>query len=611
MKPFRNIGFFGFIFALSALGVLTAATFSGCSSDENEEGLRVFHGSIRDYLSSVDPANAYDEISMEILPNIYETLYQYSYTSSTFRVVPLLAADMPTISKDQLVVTIPIRRGIRFHHDSVFKTEDGAGRELKAKDFVYALKRLAVPSIRSKGWFILDGRIKGINAFHDDLMTVPPENFENAFNKAIEGLQALDDYVLRIRLTRPYPQLLYALSMTFAAPLAQEAVEKYSDEKGNITDHPIGTGPFKMKVWNRHNRVILERNEKFRPEFYPTEGSSEFSRSGLMEDGGKTLPFLDRVVFKTIRDPAKVWKEFVEGKLEKVILPREQTDKAIVHHTNLSPAYSSKGLRLNINSSSAFYYLSLNLRDPILGRNKYIRQAISSAIDRDKWIDIVSQGRGVKMTSILPKGLADRPKNSHIKYDFNLKKAKELLIKAGFPGGKGIGPVTIEMRGADALNRDLGEFFEKSLGAIGIRVKISFNSFPSFLEKQSTGAFQISYGGWTLDYPDAENIFQLAYGPNKVPGMNESSFDDSKFNDLFKKMASMPVGPARAEIIEKMEDILQEEAPWILGYFHADYELSQPWLFNYRTGDLFGNRYKYLRINQDVKKRYLDSRQGL
>ena len=98
--------------------------------------------------------------------------------------------------------------------------------------------------------------------------------------------------------------------------------------------------------------------------------------------------------------------------------------------------------------------------DAVLGKNKYLRQAITSATDREKWIEIFTNGTGKKATTALPPGILDRPKRlPQIKYDFDLTKAKELLKKAGYPDGKGLPVLNFDMRGADSTARQMGDFF--------------------------------------------------------------------------------------------------------------------------------------------------------
>ena len=589
----------------AAICIAVLATGAGCTLGGDDGGKMVFHGLLRDEIRTLDPVNASDAVSLEVIPCIFETLYQYGYLSDTYTAFPLLAVDMPKLSPDRLTVTIPLKRGVRFHDDDAFKETHGLGRELRAQDFIYGFKRHALSELNSQGWWIFDGKIVGFNAFREKIQHSPASETATAFAEDIEGLKALDDYTLQIKLTRPYPQLLHLLSLPFTAPIAHEVAETYGNQNSNMTEHPIGTGPFVLKHWNRGYKVTLERNPTYHPDFYPSNGGLEFRKQGMFADAGKPLPFLDKIVWEVIKEDQPAWLRFLKGSSDLTTIPKDNFSQAITNQVNLTPELSAKGIRLNMETGVRLFYVSFNLRDHLLGKNKYLRQAMSAAIDRDRWISLFTNGTGKKAVNALPPGVADRPQDSQIKYDFNLIQAKELMKAAGFPEGKGLPAISFDMRGADALNHQLGDFFTQQFAAIGIKLNVIYNSFPVYLLKLKKSATQISYGGWGMDYPDAENIFQLLYGPNHSPGANDSNFNNPEMNKLYEKMSEMESGPARATLIRRMDSILQEECPWALGYYFADYRLSQPWLLNYRPSEIVANKYKYLRINRDIKKRYL------
>jgi oligopeptide transport system substrate-binding protein len=597
----RSIIKLGWLFTVLASMSLTCAGCTKKWGDTNNPVLRV---SIPDDAKSLDPANAYDGISLDIVPDIYETLYQYDYLSETYKVIPLLAADMPKYSSDRLTVTIPIKRGVKYQDDPCFKETGGKGREVKAQDFVYGLKRLAIPSIQSQGWWVFDGKITGINAFHDKLSALPKAEARKHWEDPV-GIKALDDYTLQIKLIKPYPQLLYVLVMTFASPVPREAITAYGDENGNIHDHPVGTGPFQLKKWNRGHKIILARNPNHHPEFYPLQASPVYKKQGLLLDSGRPLPFLDEISFVLIKEPQPSWLGFMRGELELMGIPKDNFAQAITPQMELSQELKNKGIKLSLATGARFYYVSFNLKDKLLGGNKHLRQAISSAINRDEWIDLFTNGRGKKMISALPPGIPDRPKTEKIKYDYNIAQARELLKKAGYPDGKDLPMLNFDMRGADSVSRQMGEFFTKQFADVGIKLNVIYNTFPAFLEKMKQGNLQLSYGGWGLDYPDAENVYQLLYGPNKAPGPNESNYDNPEMNKLYEQMAVIESGPKRAAIVQRMDDILQEDCPWAMGYYHTSFNLSQPWVLNYRADGIITNTHKYLRIDLEIKKRYL------
>ena len=576
----------------------------GCTPGHQDSKLATYRGVHVDDVKTFDPAVAYDQISWDVIPDIYETLYDYDYLSETYKVAPLLALDLPSTSKDRLTVTIRLRPGVMFQDDGAFQATHGKGRELVAADFIYGWKRLALPSLQSGGWWIFDGKIAGINAFRDRLAKAGKEDQSRIFNEPIEGLQALDDHTLQIKLLKPYPQLQFILTLPFTSPMAHEVVAAHADPEGNVTDHPIGTGPFRLTQWKRGNSLLLERNPTYHASFYPTQASPTFTKQGLLTDSGRKLPFLDRIEIQVIKEAQPAWLKFLKGEVDVLDIPKDNFGSAIQQQSILTPELQAKGLHLSIDTGVSYYDVAINMKDKLLGGNKALRQALSSAIDREKWIELFTNGRGRKQTTALPPGILDRPATSTLKYDFDLVRARNLMKKAGYPAGKGLPPLNFDLRGADSVSRQLGEFFSQQWARIGIQVNIVYNSFPAFLEKSKQGNLQLSLGGWIMDYPDPENVYQLLYGPNGAPGPNDSNFNHPVMNDLYKKMALMNPGPARAALIRKMDDLLQEEVPWALGYYSTDYRLSQPWLFNYRPGEVLLDRHKYLRIDPEVRARY-------
>ena len=590
----------------SLLGLLSCVLLlTNCSHKENDTHLQIFHGTLSDDIKTWDPANAYDGISLAVVPNIYQTLYEYDYLSRDYRLIPLLAADVPKVSKDQLTYTIRLKPGVFFQDDPCFISSQGKGRELVAEDFIYGWKRLADSALQSQGWWIFDGKIAGINTFRDRLkQATNTEQVHNTYKEVIEGVRALDQHTLQIRLTRPYPQLLSVLAMTFTAPIAEESVRAYGDSHGSLLDHAIGTGPFILKNWERNRRIVLERSPHYHTDFYPTQGDSVFKVNGLLKDTGKTLPFLDRVEFEVIRESQPRWLNFLKGSRDVLQLSKDHFQQAISARTNLSTELASKGLRLHIESGIVFRYVSFNVKDPLLS-NKFLRQALASAINREDLIETFTNGTGQKMSSALPPGVPDRPIDARLKYDYNLDRAKELLAKAGYPAGKGLPLLTLDLRGGDSTNRQMGEFYQRQWSAIGVQVHVITNTFPLYLEKQSKGQFQIADGAWAMDYPDPENVYQLLYGPNDAPGPNETHFNHPEMNRLYQEMAKLSAGTKRADLIRRMDEIVQEESPWAMLYYQSTYMLSQPWLFNYRARELATQKLKYLRIDNDIKKRYL------
>src|SRR5690606_7853087 len=106
-------------------------------------------------------------------------------------------------------------------------------------------------------------------------------------------------------------------------------------------------------------------------------------------------------------------------------------------------------------------------------------------------------------------GVPGRPSQPSIRYDYDLQGAKRLLEEAGYPGGDNLPLIRLDLRSSGARDREIGEFFRESLARAGIRLQVVYNSFPGYLEKLRAGEFQVSVSRWSLDFPDAENVFQM------------------------------------------------------------------------------------------------------
>ena len=91
---------------------------------------------------------------------IFETLLTYDYLARPAKLVPLTAEALPEITDNGRTYTFRLKKGIYFTPDPAFK---GAKRELVADDYVYSLKRLMDPKIRSPWTWLVDGKIVGLD----------------------------------------------------------------------------------------------------------------------------------------------------------------------------------------------------------------------------------------------------------------------------------------------------------------------------------------------------------------------------------------------------------------------------------------------------------------
>lgn len=520
-------------------------------------------------IKTLDPISVDDIYSSQAVALVYEGLYSYHLLKRPLVVEPSLAEALPTTSKDGLTYTIKIKPGVKFQDDPCFP--NGKGREVVADDFIYAWKRLMDPKSKSTGAWVFEGKV--------------------------ESFSSPDPHTVVIKLNKPFYPLLYTLTMSFTAPVPKEAVEKYGAQ---LSNHPVGTGPFMLKEWIRGSRLELVKNPNWRGEKYPTEGAPGDAEKGLLADAGKPVPFVDRVVINEMPEDQPRWLTFMKGDLDFSGMPKDGFAMAI-KNGEMSDDLKKKQISLDISIETDVTYTAFNMEDPLLGKNKNLRLAMAQAVDTKNMVDKFYFGKGIPAQSPIPPGIEGYdPEFKNPNLTHNLEKAKEYLKLAGYPGGKGL--PTIEYSAASsATTRQIAEQFAQDMAAIGIKIKIVTTSWPQFSEKLRKKQAQIWGVGWNADFPDAENFLQLLYGPHSSPGQNASNFNNPEYNELYKKSVVLPPGPERTKLYHQMRDIFVREMPWIPNVHRVQYQAKHPWVSNYKRNPMSWDFYKYVKI--DGKKR--------
>jgi len=382
-----------------ALGVLLAA----CERPPPVDARFVSVSAIKGF----DPIDSGDVYSSGAQSQVYEGLLQYHYLKRPVELMPCLAAEMPTVSEDGLTFTAKLRRDVVFQDNECFP--DGKGRPLTAHDVVYCIKRfMGVPS--STGSWLLESRIVGLDAwaarsgeklaglFDAVNEYYPYEHPEMAElrDEEVPGLRALDDFTVQFTLTKPFPQFLYTLAMSYTAVYPHEALDHYGM---TMHLHPVGSGPYQVEeYWPPDKKILFERNPTFRGETYPTEGAPGDAEAGLLDDAGRSIPFLDRIEFVVIEAPQPRWLRFASGDIDRVETEQDIWQEAMIRDTDqLRPELEEQGVRVSVATKADIAYFAFNMEDEVLGepageRGRQVRQAICLAYDQEQWIKVMRNG---------------------------------------------------------------------------------------------------------------------------------------------------------------------------------------------------------------------------
>ncbi len=591
---------------LAAVVCLWALT--GCSNDPYppEGDKKILYSAIGEDPHSLDPVQAGDTLSGGIIAQMYDALYEYHFLKRPFELKTALAAEMPQVSDDGLTYTIRVQPGVYFQDDPCFTQSAGKGREVVATDFVYSIKRLADIANQPRGWWLLQGKIQGLDAFRAESVERQAAGEPMDYSMDVAGLQAPDLYTLTIRLTEPFPQLVYVLAMSYTAAVPREAVDYYGQD---FVNNPVGTGPFRLKEWHKRWRLILERNPTYREDYYPSEGEPGDAEASLLEDAGRKLPFVDEVWYSVIQESQPGWLLFRQGYLDASGISKDHFQEAITSEMTLTESFRERGIRLRKTPEADVYYVGFNMKDPLVGGdNRKLRQAMSLAYDTQWRIKHLYNGRAIPAHTPLPPGIFGYdPKfqNPYKRYDVD--EARRLLAEVGYPGG--VGPdgkrltITYDLGSADPAAEQYANRFAADMEQIGIDVDIQLNTWAEFLRKIRQGRTQVFNVGWILDYPDPENFLQLLYGPNSAPdGPNNCMFDNERYNELFERMKAMPNNEERLHIIREMRDIFVREAPWIPSHHRVSFSLYHQWLRNVKPHGITGGFAKYRDVDPELRR---------
>lgn len=167
-----------------------------------------------DKIATLDPANAYDYLSCNVIRNIMSGLVDYR--PGTSRIVPALA-ERWEISPDGLIYTFYLRKGVKFSDGTPFN----------ANAVKFSIERAI--------------KLDGDPAF--------------LLADVIESVEVVNEYTVNIKLKYPFSPFLSLMAFTVAFPVSPSS---YNDKE--FSDVGVGIGPYKVKKWTKDVELVLEAN---------------------------------------------------------------------------------------------------------------------------------------------------------------------------------------------------------------------------------------------------------------------------------------------------------------------------------------------------------------
>jgi peptide/nickel transport system substrate-binding protein len=434
--------------------------------------------------TGLDPAYVSDGESSKVIVNVCENLIRYR--EGTTELEPQLAESW-NISEDGLEYIFNLRKDVKFHDGSDFTADDviwSIDRQLEGKrtaDMPYA-------------------------AF----------TFEQ-----VKALEKVDDYTVKFVLKEPSTPFLANLAMSLAAPIVKKG--------DNISENPVGTGPFKFVSWKKDESITLEKFNEY------------------WGEGAK----VDKVIFKVTKENSVRASELMTGAVD-IIDGISFNDVAQLES---SQAVVDKANGMNIN------YMAFNTDRAPFNDSK-LREAIAHAINRDELVEYLYQGYSEVASTYLPSFIPGYADDIEL-YKYDPEKAKTMLKELGKEDLKLKIITYSNPRPYNPAGSKLAEAIQGYLAKVGVEATIDVYPWKEYKEKALQGEGDLLFFGWIGDNGDADNFLSLLESINAESGLNSAKFANADVDALLQKARTLPNGEERESVYKDVQKLLAIESPWV------------------------------------------------
>jgi len=461
--------------------IVAASLFTSCSAKPDPNTLVMI---IESSPTNLDPRVGLDAQSERIDSILFDDLLT---RDEHLNVQPQLAErwEIP----DPKTYVFHLRKGVTFHD----------GRPLTSRDVKWTFDSL------------LQGKIRSTKA---------------AAYRFVDRIDVPDDYTVVFHMKEPFATLLWNLSD------GAMGIVPYGSST-EVSNHPIGSGPFRFISAEPDKEVVIERNNSYWGE----------------------KPHLQKVRFAVVPDTTTRALELRKG----------SADIAVNALTgDLVPALEREpNLQVLRGPGTVLSYLAFNVRDPIL-KDRRVRQAIAYAIDRSPMIHYLLRDFARPAYSLLPPEswayYADVPH-----YDHNPDLARQLLEQAGYSAVNGVRfHLTMKTSNTEEGTRLLAVVLQQQLRDVGIVLDIRTFEFATFFSDVTRGAYQVHSLRWVGGNEDPD-IFEYVFHSDKFTphGANRTFYSNPRVDVLIDQARSELDEKTRKQLYAEIQEILAQDVPYV------------------------------------------------
>lgn len=439
---------------------------------------------------------------------VYDRLTAFELGSTV--VIPALAESW-TISPDNLVYTLSLRKGVAFQSTEGFVPT----RDFNADDVLFSFERQLDAQ---NPWF---SYLPGADWSSFTSMDMP---------RIIKSIEKVDDYTVRFVLNEPDGSLLAKLALNFGAIMSKEYADQLAKE-GRMADLnviPVGTGPFRFVDYQQDAVIRYQANDAYW--------------------GGR--PRIDDLIFAITVDPTARIQRLRAGECQVAAYPAPADVPALKADANLQ-VEEQAGLNIS--------YLAFNTLVAPFDKIE-VRKALSMAIDKKAIIDAVYMGMGASNPSSLPPTMWGY-NDTLTEYPYDPAKATEMLKAAGVEGLKMKIWAMPVSRPYMPNARRVAEMMQADLAKIGVEVEIVSYEWAEYLKRSTAkdrdGAVIL---GATSDNGDPDNLLSYFFSCSDSQG-SRTNWCNPKADDLIRKARSLSDQGERSVLYKEVQQIVHDEAP--------------------------------------------------
>ncbi|MBU2607736.1 MAG: peptide ABC transporter substrate-binding protein [Chloroflexi bacterium] len=471
---------------------------------------------------TLDPAVSGDATSHEYILQLFSGLVRLD---DDLRPAPDIAADWQ-ISRDGKTYTFNLRRDVRFHD----------GRKVTAQDVKYSWERACDPATSSRTASTYLGDIIGVR---EVLAGV---------RKDIGGVRIIDDYTLEVTIDAPKSYFLSKLTYPTAFVVDRANVESGS----GWWRKPNGTGPFRLKQWDKNELLVLEANGLY----HGVQAKVESVVFWLWAGVPMNLYEMGKI------DVAEVYTDYID----------KAADKSGPFHRDLM-----------VVPELSFFYLGFNTTRPPFD-DIDIRRAFSHAVDKDKLVSLVSKDTVQRADGILPPGLPGY-NGDLVGIEYDVDKAKELIAASKYGDVSRLPPITITTSGwGGMVSRELEAVVYQWQQNLGVEVKVRQLEPERFLYQLKAEKDEMFLMGWIADYPHPQDFLEILFRSGAESNYGE--YSNAEVDSLLGKANVEPDIEQSLALYQQAEQILVEDAACLPLWFGKSYILSRSYVKGYQLNPM-------------------------